>query len=254
MRVPAYLSSARAAAGRPGAGRSLPAVVVLAVLVILAAGIGGTADFTGTRWLPKLGGRAGAQPDRHSILRTTAQPPHHHPRVHPDSLPGWVGLIILVLLVLAVMAGLWRWWSGRRLPTAPSRHGSRVQVATDAPAPAPEPEPEQLLTGIELALRALDEPREPADAVVRAWLGLQQTAEESGIVRGPSETPTEFTTRILSTAFADDHAVRTLLRLYLRTRFGDHPVTAQDVAEVREALAQLVSSWHAAAGLASPAP
>lgn len=112
----------------------------------------------------------------------------------------------------------------------------------------PEPEPEKLLTGIELALAALDEGHEPADAVVRAWLGLQETAEESGIVRRPSETPTEFTSRILSGAFADDRAVRTLLRLYLRTRFGDHPVTARDVTEVREALAQLVSSWQSTGG------
>ena len=39
------------------------------------------------------------------------------------------------------------------------------------------------------------EQRDPADAIVRAWLGLQETAEESGIVRHPAETPTEFTSR-----------------------------------------------------------
>ena len=49
-------------------------------------------------------------------------------------------------------------------------------------------------------------------------------------MRRPAETPTEFTSRILGRAFADDRAIRTLLRLYLRTRFGDHPVTADDVA------------------------
>ena len=100
-----------------------------------------------------------------------------------------------------------------------------------------------LRTGIELALQVLDEQREPADAIVRAWLGLQETAEESGIVRRPAETPTEFTSRILSRAFADDRAIRTLLRLYLRTRFGDHPVTTDDVAAVRAALQELVRTW-----------
>jgi hypothetical protein len=100
-----------------------------------------------------------------------------------------------------------------------------------------------LRTGIELALQALDEQREPADAIVRAWLGLQETAAESGIVRRAAETPTEFTSRILSRAFADDRAVRTLLRLYLRTRFGDHPVTTDDVASVRAALQELVRTW-----------
>lgn len=249
MRVPADLPSAPATGAGSGARRTLPAVVVLAVLVILAAGIGGTSDFTGARWLPKLGGGRPGVPPKRRVLSTTTPATHRHVRVHPGTLPGWVGVICLVLLMLAVMAGLWRWWSGRRLSASPGLHGSRVQVATHAVAPEPEPEPEKLLTGIELALQALDEQREPADAVVRAWLGLQATAEESGIVRAASETPTEFTTRILSGAFADDSAVRTLLRLYLRTRFGDHPVTADDVAEVREALAQLVSSWHAAAGV-----
>lgn len=133
------------------------------------------------------------------------------------------------------------------MPAAPKLHASSVHVTQLVPA-EPVAEPETLLTGIGLALQALDEQREPADAVVRAWLGLQETAEESGIVRRPSETPTEFTSRILSGAFADDRALRTLLRLYLRTRFGDHPVTAEDVAEVRDALQQLVSTWPAAGG------
>jgi hypothetical protein len=133
------------------------------------------------------------------------------------------------------------------MPASPTRHTVSAQVKPVVPA-EPEPEPEALLTGIELALQALDEQRAPADAVVRAWLGLQETAEESGIVRSPAETPTEFTSRILSAAFADDRALSTLLRLYLRTRFGNHPVTADDVAAVRDALQQLVASWRAADG------
>jgi hypothetical protein len=103
-----------------------------------------------------------------------------------------------------------------------------------------------MLTGIELALQVLDEQREPADAVVRAWLGLEETAEQSGLVRRPAETPTEFTSRILSGAFADDRAIGTLLRLYLRARFGDHPVTSGDVAAVRKALQELVRTWRTA--------
>lgn len=133
------------------------------------------------------------------------------------------------------------------MPAAPERSASPVRVTELVPV-EPYVERQTLLTGIGLALRALDEQREPADAVVRAWVGLQETAEESGIAPRPSETPTEFTSRILSNAFADDRALRTLLRLYLRTRFGDHPVTAEDVVEVREALAQLVATWPAAAG------
>jgi flagellar basal body-associated protein FliL len=222
--------------------------VLLVVLVILAAGIGGSSVFTGARWVPNLGGSdTGARLTRTTLIQTsTARRPRVKVKAAP--VPAWLWIIIVVLIALAVIALLWRFWRGRRLPAAPSFQGASIQ-ATHVVEPEPEPEPEKLLTGIELALQALDDQqREPADAVVRAWLGLQETAEESGIVRRPAETPTEFTSRILSGAFADDRALRTLLRLYLRTRFGDHPVTAADVAEVRDALRQLLSSWPAPAG------
>jgi hypothetical protein len=223
--------------------------VLLVVLVILAAGIGGTSAFTGARWVPNLGGSdSGARPTRTTLIPTSTAPRRPRVNVKSAAIPAWLWIIVIVLVALALSALFWRWWSGRRLPAAAGLRGTSVQ-ATHVLQSEPEPEPEKLLTGIELALHALDdERREPADAVVRAWLGLQETAEESGIVRFASETPTEFTTRILSAAFADDRALRTLLRLYLRTRFGDHPVTADDVAEVRGALRQLLSSWPAAAG------
>ncbi len=141
---------------------------------------------------------------------------------------------------------LWRWWAGRPSGRAAGVHAPAVTTTREIVAePEPEPDTPVLRSGIELALQVLDEQREPADAIVRAWLGLQETAEQSGIVRQPAETPTEFTTRILSAAFADDWAVRTLLRLYLRTRFGDHPVTGDEVAAVRAALQRLVDTWPA---------
>jgi uncharacterized protein DUF4129 len=223
--------------------------VLLVVLVIVAAGVGGTSRFTGARWFPHLGGGVStALPAHRTLLRV------ERPRSRPGAakrtsvaVPRWLIAVAAVVVALGIAALLWRWWSRRRLPAAPEIYSSSVHVTELVPV-EPEAKPEKLLTGIQLALKALDEQREPADAVVRAWLGLQETAEESGIVRRPSETPTEFTSRILSSAFADDRALHTLLRLYLRTRFGDHPVTDQDVAAVREALQQLLSTWPAAAG------
>jgi flagellar basal body-associated protein FliL len=243
--VSADLRSALRAGARTGRSRTLPVAVLLVVLVILAAGIGGTSDFTGARWFPKLHGSY--SPPQTAIPRgptTRLQSGRHRPQHAGGSVPSWVIVIAVVLVAIALIALVWRWWRGRRLPSAPQHAGASVQTTQQVVAAEPEPEPEKLLTGIELALEVLDEEREPADAIVRAWLGLQETAEESGIVRRPAETPTEFTSRILSGAFADDRALRTLLRLYLRTRFGDHPVTATDVAEVRDALRRLVSSWQ----------
>jgi Domain of unknown function (DUF4129) len=220
--------------------------VLLVVVVIVAAGIGGTSHFGGARWYPHLGGKGPTALGTRKTLVPTAPPPTRRPPTHNSGgVPWWIIALVAAAVVVAIAAFLLRLWRRRRMPSAPELHASSVQ-ATQPLAPEPEAEPETLLTGIEIALQALDEQREPGDAVVRAWLGLQETAEESGIVRLASETPTEFTSRILNGAFADDRALRTLLRLYLRTRFGDHPVTAEDVASVRDALKKLVSNWHAA--------
>ena len=223
--------------------------MLLVVLVIVAAGIGGTSHFTGPRWVPHLGstGHTRLVPAP-STKAKVAHPKRPFVKSGPATVPAWlIGLAIVVALA-GVAAVLWRLWSRRRLPAAPAPHAASVQATRVIPVePEPEPEPAALLTGIELALRELDEHRDPGDAVVRAWLGLQESAQESGIVRQAAETPTEFTSRILSHAFADDRAVRTLLRLYLRTRFGDHPVTADDVAAVRDALQRLQVSRRTAA-------
>jgi Domain of unknown function (DUF4129) len=221
--------------------------VSLAVLVVAAAGVTGTIHFGRPRWVPHFNLTRGR---RAPLIHHAAAAPQH--RLKPShvamSFP-WgtvVAWIVVGLLVVALALLLWRWWTGRPSRASTERHGTAVAAVSQVPAvPEPEPDAPALLTGLELALRVLDEQRDPADAIVRAWLGLQEAAQESGIVRQPAETPTEFTSRIMSRAIADDRPVRTLLRLYLRTRFGDHPVTDNDVAAVRAALEELVAAWPA---------
>ena len=234
-------------AARMRSHRALTGSVLLAVLVVAAAGITGTTHFAGPRWLPDW-----KSSEHMQAHRTLPSVPGTFPRPRTSlakstgSFPlGTVVLwIVVAIAVLGIAALIWRWWARR--PSRPASSWHSVAVATTAEVvtePEPEPDMPALRTGISLALQVLDEQRDPADAIVRAWLGLQETAEESGIVRQPAETPTEFTSRILSRAFADDRAIRTLLRLYLRTRFGDHPVTTEDVAAVRSALEELLRTW-----------
>jgi hypothetical protein len=151
------------------------------------------------------------------------------------------------VILLLVAWRVWEKWRG--LPRASRRSAPTVANVARPVEPDPEPEPAvpMLLSAIELALQTLDEEREPGDAIVRAWLGLQQTAADSGIVRDLAETPTEFTSRILSLASADERAAGTLLRLYQRTRFGDRPATAGDVEAARGALRTLAATWPAPA-------
>jgi hypothetical protein len=227
------------------ASRTLVLSLALVVLVVVAAGLAGTAHFTGPRWYPHLAA-AKHQPTTTTPLAKLKTAPLKTSSQHGSfTLPSWLPIALIVAIVLVIAALLWRWLRGRPAPPAPSVHAPSVGLTRAAP---PAPEPEAMLTGIELALQVFDEQREPADAVVRAWVGLEETARESGIVRGPSETPTEFTLRILRGVFADDRAILTLRRLYLRTRFGDHPVTADEVADVRDALQRLVASWRVVHG------
>ena len=224
----------------------------LGVLIVAAAGISGTIHFAGPRWVPHWVPHwktlANKQTPAKVRAPSTGAPLRITPSHGTDRFPlGEVLLwIIIGIAVIGVASLLWQWWNRRPLREATGLHSVVVTETTEIPIePESEPDTPALRSDIELALQMLDEQREPADAIVRAWLGLQETAEESGIVRQPAETATEFTSRILSRAVVDDRAVRTLLRLYLRTRFGDHPVTSDDVAAVRMALQELVRTWPA---------
>lgn len=71
--------------------------------------------------------------------------------------------------------------------------------------------------------------RPPRDAVIAAWLALEDTRP-----RAPHQTPTEFTEQLGIDA--------TVLRsLYQRARFADHEVTEQEAAEAQRELARIVS-------------
>lgn len=231
--------------------RVLAWCIALGAVVVVAAGVEGGAHFGGPRWVPDFrAGPGAAPPSRPSATFATPKPAAKPATLHIPigTILLWTAITLAVVLALLLVL----WWH-RRAPRrrAPRSVEAETQIAVAAGVGQPvEPEPDLpvVRSGIEEALLELDRDVEPGDAVVRAWLGLQQSAEQSGVSRGRSETPTEFTSRILGRVFANDSAgsdaIATLLRLYLRTRFGDHPVTETDVALVRDALRELVLRWN----------
>lgn len=60
---------------------------------------------------------------------------------------------------------------------------------------------------------------EPRDAVIRAWVTLENATEHK---RAPHQTATEFTVSLLAKETADEDALRELRTLYQRARFGHH--------------------------------
>ena len=87
---------------------------------------------------------------------------------------------------------------------------------------------------------------DPGDAVVLAWLTLEDAAADCGLARRPHQTPTEFTTAVLAGLDVDAAALHRLRLLYQRARFSTHPVTEDDVDAARDALRRLVADLEAA--------
>jgi len=237
-------------AGRAGrAGRAPIAVLaagVLAILVAVAAALGGRLNFTGPRWWPNSTTKPAA------IIAST--PPRAVPTrsalaatVHSAPDLTWVAVVIGSIVLAVACAFLVRWLVARRRDRVDGVASPLIDPndLTDLPLdPTVETGLPYLRRGLRRALDALGEDRPPRDAIVQAWLGLQEAAEDAGFQRGDSETPTEFTTRILRRVSVDPVALSTLRRLYLAVRFGEAEATRDDVAAARRSLETLQAQWE----------
>jgi hypothetical protein len=231
------------AGGRP------PGLVLVAALfclvVAVGAGLQGRLTFGAPLWTPGLPKpptvKYTHQPQGH--LSATAAP--HVPPAQPGIVLSWTPiLIVLGVLALGVIVALiWLW--RRRHPRADKAADLLSEFSDDVYDSRTESEPDvpTLQRGLSVAGDILETDREPADAIVRAWIGLQEAAEDAGVRRRPAETPTEFTTRVFTSVHADRDAADTLLAVYLRARFGSSPVTADELATARRSVARLAATW-----------
>ena len=78
----------------------------------------------------------------------------------------------------------------------------------------------------------------PGDAVISAWLVLEAAAAACGTRRGPAETASEFTARVLAAHDVDADALADLRARYHRARFAGL-ATAADADAARAALARI---------------
>ncbi len=234
---------ARAAApadpGRAAASARDRAVVltaVAAVLVVLAVLAGALAGPV------QLGGRQAEPPElppTFSVPPPPSPPPAgvDRPVAEQGEPPAWLRTVVVVLLLLAgaaVLALVVRWLRRRRWWTPPPPGDA------DAPGTAADVGDMQVVAamraGVRSASRALADDVPPGDAVVAAWVAVEEAAASTGVVRDRAQTATEFTLDVLDRTRADPDATRALLSLYLTARFGAHPVTAADVRRARELL------------------
>ncbi|GAA4155002.1 hypothetical protein GCM10022286_03380 [Gryllotalpicola daejeonensis] len=214
--------------------------------MLAGVALAGVPRFGPQRW--RLGLFGGALP--HHDFQAPSLPPM--PPHHGGMSSSWP-LILLVVIAAAAAVAFWlvlravlRTRRGRGLPPALSQTELEPPALTADAGPDDEGEPDAPIVhrGLRLALDVLDEQREPADAIVKAWLGLQSAAEDSGVERRAAETPTEFTRRVITRVQADAAAAQQLVDVYQAVRFGAHEITAADVRAARTAVERMLSSWH----------
>lgn len=149
---------------------------------------------------------------------------------------------VMALLVIAARAVL-RAWRARPLHR---RDGAMVasEVEQIESAPAADAVAGAMRRGIAGALATIDERVSASDAIIAAWIGLEESAAEAGVRRAASETPAEFVVRIITLrpGVADDTAA--LLRLYESVRFGTRLADEGDRESARRALLRVEEAWR----------
>ncbi|MGQ0840796.1 DUF4129 domain-containing protein [Actinokineospora sp.] len=223
----------------------LPALLVVAALLVLAV-----VAARGESAIPK-GSALGPRPDP------------------PESTPGDTGIgdgtrnpildlisgistgILLLLIVAMLLIGL----AGILAALAGIGRRRRLLLPVPTLEHADGVEPSSGVTVRDLFVAARRARHElsrraggpPADAIVAAWLVLEDAAAAHGVRRAAHQTPTEFTGDVLAAHAVDGVALGELRRLYQRARFGEPgAVTDADAEAARDALLRVEGSLAAA--------
>ncbi|GAA3944874.1 DUF4129 domain-containing protein [Microbacterium soli] len=221
----------------------LAGVVLLFVVAILAAAVAGHPSFR-------------PAPEQTAPILPEPRPPAPTDGALPGDLVGggdlFLKIIGIVLVVIAIaVAVLVLVWVVRAVLAAwrerPLRRQAPVATDLDAAggdAPAePEPDAPVVRRGIAAARAAIDARTDPSDAIVAAWLGLEETAADSGAGRASSETQVEFTLRMLLHRPGIEEPARRLLGLYEGVRYAGRTAGEQERSAAAEALARIEDGW-----------
>lgn len=133
---------------------------------------------------------------------------------------------VLLLLVLAVRDLMRR--------VAP-----RLTSEQEADFDGPEV-PEEILAGADHGLEAIERGA-PRNAIVAAWVALEEAAGAAGLPRQPAETSTEYVVRVLRFWDVDPRSLAGLAALYREARFSTHPLTEVHRQRAISALATIRS-------------
>lgn len=112
--------------------------------------------------------------------------------------------------------------------------------------PPPDEEVEGLPEALDEGARTIGE-GSPRNAIVAAWVRLEQAVEGERFPHRPEETPSELVERALASYQLDGDAIRRLAALYREARFSSHPVTEEHRVEATDCLRRLLATLGAGA-------
>ncbi|MGN6722183.1 MAG: DUF4129 domain-containing protein [Marmoricola sp.] len=149
----------------------------------------------------------------------------------------FVLILVLAGIVLTVIVSLRVAFARRRtLPPARGRPSPLVEE------PASEGESlESLESMLGEQLAALDT-GSPRNAIVAAWVQLEEYAAGHGLARDPADTPAEFVARALAVYLLDRSVIERFADLYREARFSTHPMEERHRDEARRCLEHLTRS------------
>ncbi|MBP2437833.1 DUF4129 domain-containing protein [Microbacterium amylolyticum] len=188
----------------------------------------------------------GDEPPEGEVLPAVTMSPSFEYEVTSNEVPSSVMLVLAVLAGLALVVVLFSVARAllRQRPRA-RQEGIAIDdeltpVVAEARMPVSVP---AIRRGIEGALARLDDDRPTSDAIIAAWVGLEESADDAGQSRGISETAGEFTSRILQERPGAEADIRSLLFLYESVRFGGVTASDADRTAARAALERIREAW-----------
>ncbi|XBH22706.1 DUF4129 domain-containing protein [Jonesiaceae bacterium BS-20] len=145
-----------------------------------------------------------------------------------DEGGNWIGKSVLMVAGLIFIYLFFR-VSRRGLALLNSALRNRsVEVRSQGQGTSADPESQVLMPLMHHAAQVgqgyLRSATTSKDAIISAWLSLENAAKEAGTVRDPAQTPTEFTLQVLSNTPATPQAIEELLALYQQARFTSDPL------------------------------
>ena len=136
-------------------------------------------------------------------------------------LPAWLPWLALAVVLFAAAAiGL----ALVRRRTATAQRSSDYDAAGSA---------------IDAAIDALDDPLEPRQAVIAAYVAMERSYGARGLARPAFEAPREYLRRLLTASSASEDEAAELTTLFEEARYSTHPILASARDRARAALSTL---------------